>query len=414
MNDCLSVGQPVVTNFRCENGPDSVRRPLRVTFLTVMPSPYVQDVFAALEADPRIDLTVWYLEQEAPDTLWGAQRMPSYATVLPGRWFGIAKARVHWNPGIHRAIEKNSADIFVIVGYIGLTNQVAMRHLNQSGRPWVFWGEIPGLHHRSFFGRLIRTWLQRPLRKAAGVAGVGSHAVAAYRSLLEIANPNCVFRNIPYHCKLEEFAQAANRRFSQLSVVAAPLRFLYCGQLILRKGVDLLCRAFDRLVTLHPETRLTLAGEGPLREVLQSNLSDAARKRICFAGFQTVDRLPTFFELADVFILPSRHDGWGVVVNQALAAGLAVVATSAVGATHDLVHQNANGLIIEPGSEESLFDAMRLLCENRDQVRAMGQRSLEMMHRITLNKAVEDWLEFLTTATNHASGADLLPHVDVE
>ena len=178
---------------------------LKITFLTVMPSPYVQDLFAAMSADARINLTVWYLEQVAPDTYWGEQAMPGYARVLPGRWYGFSGARVHWNPGIRKLIENSEADLFVIVGYIGLTNQVAMRTLNRLGRRWVFWGEVPGLHQRGWLGSRIRRLLQKPLLKAAGIAAVGSRAVTAYQDLIQAGNPRCVFRNIPYHCRLDEF-----------------------------------------------------------------------------------------------------------------------------------------------------------------------------------------------------------------
>ena len=379
---------------------------LKITFLTVMPSPYVQDLFAAMSADARINLTVWYLEQVAPDTYWGEQAMPGYARVLPGRWYGFSGARVHWNPGIRKLIENSEADLFVIVGYIGLTNQVAMRTLNRLGRRWVFWGEVPGLHQRGWLGSRIRRLLQKPLLKAAGIAAVGSRAVTAYQDLIQAGNPRCVFRNIPYHCRLDEFeAQVVEQgsRRAEGSECEGGLRFLYCGQLIERKGVDLLCRAFGRLVGSGADVTLTLAGEGPLKAQLEQSLTDECRTRVHFIGFQRVEALPAIFGQADCFVLQSRHDGWGVVINQAIAAGLPVIATRAVGAAIDLVEHQVNGCVIEPNSEDAIFEAMTWMVGRRNLVPEMGRRSSLVAERISMRKAVDDWCEFFDASCGSVS-----------
>lgn len=367
-----------------------------------MPSPYVQDLFAAMSADARIDLTVWYLEQVAPDTYWGEQAMPGYARVLPGRWYGFSGARVHWNPGIRKLIENSEADLFVIVGYIGLTNQVAMRTLNRLGRKWVFWGEVPGLHQRGWLGSRIRRLLQKPLLKAVGIAAVGSRAMTAYQALIQAGNPRCVFRNIPYHCRLDEFeAQAAEQgsRRAEGSECEGGLRFLYCGQLIERKGVDLLCRAFCRLVASGAHATLTLAGEGPLKGQLEQSLTDECRTRVHFIGFQRVEALPAIFGQADCFVLPSRHDGWGVVINQAVAAGLAIVVTDTVGASHDLVENGVNGIVIASESEDAILAALQVLMNSPEKIRRMATRSSEISERISAKRSIDDWCDLFSEVT---------------
>lgn len=371
--------------------------PLRITFLTVMPSPYVQDLFTALAVDNRIELTVWYLEQVAPDTYWGEQAMPEYACVLPGKWYGVSGARVHWNPGIRQLIRDAEADLFVIVGYIGFTNQVAMRTLTKLKRPWVFWGEIPGLHQRNWVGQRIRCFLQGPLKSAAGIAAVGSRAVNAYRLLqAQMTNSRAshmVYRNIPYHCRLDEFERYGAERQQSDTV-----RFLYCGQLIYRKGVDLLCRAFCELLQAGAEATLTLAGEGPMRESLQQSVPEGFRDRVFFLGFQSVNALPRIFGEADVFVLPSRHDGWGVVVNQAVAAGLPVIATEAVGAAQDLVQGQGTGWVIPADDEQAILDAMQQAISDSKQLSVMSRNAFDVAKQVSMDQAVTDWIDFLETA----------------
>ena len=75
------------------------QRSLKVCFLTVMPSPYTQDLFDAMWRDGRIQPRVLYLEMAAPDTFWGNVPLPDYATVLPGFWLHFLGGRVHFNRG---------------------------------------------------------------------------------------------------------------------------------------------------------------------------------------------------------------------------------------------------------------------------------------------------------------------------
>ncbi|MBB01750.1 MAG: group 1 glycosyl transferase [Planctomyces sp.] len=371
---------------------------MKVTFLTVMPSPYVQDLFAAMACDDRFDLRVLYMEQEAPDTYWGEQVMPDYAEVLPGQWVGISGARVHVNPGIADKLDSLDSDLVVICGYIGLTNQLAMRHLVRNKRPWCFWGEIPGFRDRGLVGRKIRSLLQRPLRSASGVAAVGSRAVEAYKELLSELNADSTpVHNIPYHCDLDPFHDARVRRASG----SGPVNFLYCGQLIERKGVDLLLAAFCKLIEEGSDARLTLAGEGPLRTEMEKTLTPEAREHVRFLGFQPVGKLPEIFSRADVFVLPSRHDGWGVVINQALASALPVIATSNVGAAHDLVSNGINGFVIPSCSWQDLHQALQHFVHSRDDLLSFSEHSRVAASRLSLDCAVQQWSEFLSASIQH-------------
>ncbi len=372
---------------------------MKVTFLTVMPSPYVQDFFAAMDMDPRIDLRVLYLEQEAPDTHWGEQEMPRYAKVLPGRWVGFRGARIHINPSVRRELAENPADLVIVAGYVGLTNQIAMRFLSRNRAAWAFWGEIPGFQSRGWLGTKLRRLAQHPLKSAAGIAAVGSHAVCAYRDLMvEMNCPDTPIHNLPYHCDLTQYIEADKARREPFSGTDRPLRFLYCGQLIKRKGVDLLLEAFARLINEGENATLTFAGEGPLREELEASLSPAVSEKVDFLGFCPVDDLPVIFSESDVFLLPSRHDGWGVVVNQAVAAGMPVIATDQVGAANDLLIPCENGFRIEAESSTAIYEAMKYFIVNPESVVAFAERSREIAETVSLECAVNDWFNFFNDA----------------
>src|SRR5262245_55331989 len=102
---------------------------LRLTFLTVMPSPYMRDLFGAIADDPRFELRVKYLEREAvaaPGVFWKDRPLPNYATVLPGRWYRFWRARVHVNADVISSIRRDQPDVVVVSGYFSVTTQVAM------------------------------------------------------------------------------------------------------------------------------------------------------------------------------------------------------------------------------------------------------------------------------------------------
>jgi len=362
-------------------------RPLRVHFLTVMPSPYTQDLFAAMHADGRIAPRVFYMEMAAPDTHWGRVPLPDYAEVLPGGWFPLMGGRMHFNPGAVRRVTSGEPDLVVVAGYAGLTTQMVMRRLRRLRCLWVSGGHPPRIPLPGRCSATLRRFAVRPaVRWRAGIAAIGLAAEETYRSL---AAPGCIVENIPYCCDLQPFLDVADKREGMPA--RDDVRFLYCGQLIERKGVDLLLDAFVHLAEHHPRTQLTLVGEGPLRASLEGRVPQALREQVNFAGFQPVSELPRYFARADAFVLPSRHDGWGVVVNQAAAAGLPLICTGRVGAARDLLVREENGYLVPPESTAALAEAMQRFAGAPQLCRAFGKRSRGLADRLTPARVVDRW-----------------------
>jgi glycosyltransferase involved in cell wall biosynthesis len=156
--------------------------------------------------------------------------------------------------------------------------------------------------------------------------------------------------------------------------------FLYAGRLDPEKGLDVLLHAFERV----PGT-LVLAGSGSEEERLRG-LADG---RVRFLGPLDRDELPAVYEAADVFVLASRSEPWGMVLNEAAAAGLPLVATEGAGAAHDLIEHGVNGFRVPVGDERALADALRRLADDEPLRLAAGARSRELAARFT----PEAWAE---------------------
>ena len=151
-------------------------------------------------------------------------------------------------------------------------------------------------------------------------------------------------------------------RVQHTPVSRGHLQILYVGQLIPRKRVDLLLRAFSRLDV--PTAHLRLIGQGreePALRRLANQLGIA--DRVDFSpGLPNAETVAAM-AAADVLVLPSRFDGWGAVVNEALMVGTPVICSNRCGAS-DEIENGRNGYVFEAGSADALLERLRQFCED--------------------------------------------------
>jgi len=238
------------------------------------------------------------------------------------------------------------------------------------------------------------------LNFADGIVGIGSLAVESYQALL---NRDLPITNIPYLCRLDQFQTAASQRLQSLSEPPPPT-ILYCGQLIPRKGLETLIHAFQHVRNAGYEANMRLVGTGPLHQSLREMLSESERNHVEFTGFRPVDELPRLFSDSDIFVLPSLHDGWGVVVNQALASGLPIIYSDQVGAGYDLVQEGVNGYRFPAEDAKNLTEKLMELAERHELRTRMGLRSFEAASQWTPARGVEMWREFAEQILDLGSG----------
>ena len=156
-------------------------------------------------------------------------------------------------------------------------------------------------------------------------------------------------------------------------------RIVYCGRLSSEKRVDLLLNAFARIRSDRPEWDLVLIGDGPLREHLETAGGCFDGERVIWTGFVADPRdVAAIYRNCDALALPSDYEPWGLVVNEAVAAGLAVIASDVVGAARELVSPGVNGALFEPGNEHALVDSL-LRVTDADAIDALKAGSLGVL-----------------------------------
>lgn len=313
---------------------------MKVFVLTDSPSPYQVELFNEIETQADCQLKVGYLRSHDPNRQWTPPEIRHDLIDLDAG--GMQQART--------AARESDLVVFNYYFHSHATELIGERAAR--GGPWCFWGERPGFRQPAWAawgGRVLRRWkLARLHDSCVPIWGIGKFAVDQYRR--EFGSRRSYF-NLPYFSNLDRFERAVFTR-------EAERVFLFCGSLIARKGVDLVARAFVQLAREVPAVRLRIVGEGDLRRALEEVLQPVSEK-VEFTGFKNWDELPELYASADVLCVPSRYDGWGLVVPEGLASGLPVIATDRMGAALEFVQTGVNGWLIPAGEETALLDAMR-------------------------------------------------------
>ncbi|MEA5553512.1 glycosyltransferase family 4 protein [Anabaena cylindrica UHCC 0172] len=353
---------------------------LKVNFYSIVPSPYQRDLFYDLSQIPGINITVYYLEAAYNIYPWPKKPLNSYEKVLPGfvlSWGG-SRFHVNWHlPNI------NQSDVIVINGYMNTTAQLLLRLYGRQ-IPCVFWGEkivgsAGGLKSK------LQHLFAESLTQCSAIAAIGSVAEADYNKKY----PGKLIVNIPYYCDLNAFNQNLPQR------PRTPIKILFCGQMIARKGVDILLQAFNRLIEYGLQVKLLLVGqEAELPQMLEL-LPEQTRQNIEYAGFQAPEDLPEFFSQADLFVLPSRYDGWGVVVNQAVGAGLPIICSDAVGAAYDLIKPGENGYLFPSENIDALVEILKNYIQHPGKIQIASAVSLQISELISPHFGAQRWCDLL-------------------
>jgi glycosyltransferase involved in cell wall biosynthesis len=142
---------------------------------------------------------------------------------------------------------------------------------------------------------------------------------------------------------------------------------LYVGRLSDEKQIEQIRPALEAL----PNTRLALVGDGPARAHLERYFADLP---VTFMGYLRGERLSQAYASADIFVFPSRLETFGLVVLEAMASGLPVVAAR-VGGVSDMVSQGVNGYSFESGNRMALLERLRKIASNHENMRWMGQQA---------------------------------------
>jgi glycosyltransferase involved in cell wall biosynthesis len=178
-----------------------------------------------------------------------------------------------------------------------------------------------------------------------------------------------------------------------LNIPDDALVFLFAGKLESKKQPNFLAEAFVNIIKKN--VYLIIAGSGALEKSLKNDFDKY--EEIKFIQFQNQQQMPTLYAACDVFVLPSKgpNETWGLAINEAMAAGKPIIASDACGAACDIVHNNKNGFVFYKYDKKALQTCLRFFCENRDNVKIMGDASLQIIQKYSYKNDCESIEEAL-------------------
>jgi glycosyltransferase involved in cell wall biosynthesis len=349
----------------------SVGRQPKVVYWNNIPAPYMVERFNALHDRGNVQLEVWFSERTVPDRSWRIDEaewrfayryLPRLA--VAGRGLAIATPLL----GARRPdvlIMQYGAAEYVLAWAIAVL------------RRWrtAFWVEVT--FDTWVRRRAYAEWLKgRMFGRLDGVLTAGEDGAAFARRYGAVDERIHLVRHVVDADFYAEGAARAradrDRARDQLGLTGTV--FAYVGRIWEPKGVFDLAEAFER-VRLAPNAAASLLviGDGRDEERLRAFIAERKLDRIALAGFVQREALPAWYGIADVLVFPTRGDPYGMVVDEAMAAGLPVISTTNAGEIRARVIPGQTGWLVPAEDPGALAAAMSAAAHDPDAVRAMGQ-----------------------------------------
>lgn len=236
--------------------------------------------------------------------------------------------------------------------------------------------------------RLTRSWRRWLLHRTGAIIVNGQAGEAYVRALAP--ESNAVRAGAVFHVPYTVYNERYWRGSVPLRKPGERLRLLLVGQLSRRKGIAELLRALSAAPDVLAKLDLRVAGEGPLRPELERAFGQLSDQGLVSQVLGHVDweQLPGVYGAAHGILFPTLDDEWGIVVNEAMAAGLPVFASRYSGAAVELVRPGQTGLLFDPTSLEDFVATLRrVVALSPAELHAMGERGREVVARYTYDRA---------------------------
>jgi glycosyltransferase involved in cell wall biosynthesis len=351
----------------------------RVVYWNNIPAPYMVERFNALVKRRNLDFEAWFSARTESDRSWKvdeSQWQFSYR-YLPAVELGPSALAF---PG--PLLRGRAPDVLVSL-YAGADFVAGSTLARRRGARIAFWVEVT---YDAWVKR--RRWKEavkaRILPAADGILTAGDDG-RSFARRYGVSDDR--IHHVPHVVDFERLARGARLAPGERDRLRAELgvrgvTFVYVGRLWAGKGLTYLLEAFGGLQQRDVgEVSLLLVGDGRDEDELRARARAQGLRNVVFCGFQGDDVLPRLYAASDVFVFPTLGDPFGMVVLEAMACGLPVVATTAAGEISDRVAEGVNGFVVAPGSSDRLLERMTVLARDEGLREAMGTASVRKVTR---------------------------------
>ena len=375
-------------------------RPLRLAYFVSHPIQYQAPLLRRIAQEPDIDLEVFFSSDHSVREFvdegfkvkveWDVPLLEGYKHEflphLPGK-DGLGFARP-FSYGIFDRLRTGSFDAVWVHGYHTINALRVIFSASMLDLPLLLRAEST-LHDRERSGLKMLakdTFFSVLRRHVSGVLAIGTENAAYWRRYLGEDVP--VYA-MPYAVDNAFFQRKAVEAGPRREALRAELRLesgrpviLFASKLQTRKRCNDLIEGWLKLRAAGSDACLVIIGDGEERGRLEAQAAASAfAQDVRFLGFKNQTELPAYFALCDVFVLPSVHEPWGLVVNEVMDAARAVVVSDDVGCQADLVHDGLNGRVYPAGDTAALAAALHDVLGTPGRAQSMGAAGLAIIEQ---------------------------------
>lgn len=360
----------------------------KILFTSNIPVPYRMNFFN--ELGKLVDLTVVFERKNAKtrNDEWLNNTAKGFKPIfLKGMNIGDDIA---FCPEIINIIRKGNFDLIIVGIYYSPTGILLTSYLKAKKIPYAFSGDGGFVKKESIFKYTIKKFM---IKGAAMYLVPSAHAIEL---LGHYGVPKDICRTYPFSSiwekdimlpsSVEERQNIRNQLHMKENFVV-----LAVGRLVKFKNWDLLIESARKFN--HNCGFYLIGGQpkGTCYEDVASNSPD----NFHFVDFKQKEELKSYFRAADVFVLPTRHDAWGLVINEAMAYGLPIITTDMCTAGKELIEDGVNGLLFKVEDLEGLVTALQKLEENPGMRTEFAQKGYEKIKGFTIEKMALSYFDYI-------------------
>jgi glycosyltransferase involved in cell wall biosynthesis len=354
---------------------DGAPRRVRVAMVTNIPAPYRLPMYELLAATPGIELMVFFCSGREPDRQWDLRRLDVPHVFLRERFVTWSSRYIHVNPDVWPRLSAFAPDVVVTTGF-NPTHLVAFLFAWLRGAPHVPMTDGTADSEAALTG--VHRWLRRRVyRRSRAFVGASEGSFALYGQY-------GVRRTAVFKSEL----CADNDAFDAAARAERDVDLIFCGRFVAGK-LPLFAIAVSRELAQRLGRRvvLLLVGSGDLEaRMRQAAQSAGALVDARFAGFARQADLPAHYARSKLLLFPTVGDTWGVVANEACAAGVPVIVSPQAGVAGDLVRDGENGRVL-PLDVAQWAGAAATLLQDEATWRRMSRRCVELVAPYTYASA---------------------------
>ncbi|MBT9330420.1 glycosyltransferase family 4 protein [Paracidobacterium acidisoli] len=400
---------PGSAKLQAPRGTQEPRRTARLAYFVSHPIQYQVPLLRRIAAEADIDLQVFYFSDLSVrgynDAGFGGVRVEWDIPLLDGYKSEFLPGFRHRdsfsfaspvNHGIFSRLRRGHFDAVWLHGYHTMSCLQVLFAAKLLGLP-LFLRTDSSLNDRV---RSTKTLLAKKLFFGiigSAVSGILSVGKANDDYWQEALGANVRIFPMPYavdndffHCQAVKASAGREAFRSELGLEPGRPVLLFASKLQGRKRCIDLVEAYLRLSSApgRPRPYLLIVGNGEERQAVEARAAAAADGDIRFLGFRNQTELPRFFDLCDIFVLPSIHEPYGLVINEVMNASRTVVVSDQVGCHPDLVHDGLNGRVFPAENIDALAECLQQLLDQPDLRESMGRNSLRLIQHFTFEQDV--------------------------